>query len=144
MSWNFLDVFDIIVDALELFSSGSGSSGSTSPEKKSLNYDEKPQKKEPKKFRYFTEKISVVALVLAAFWLFIVFKDPLPIQNYTKILVIASLIGVGISLLVFFVLYVLELYYFKTLFNLLFFNCSIIIFFISAVIYAYFKSGLFI
>lgn len=127
MSWNFLEVFDIIVDALKLFSS-SDPSGSTSSDRKSLNYDEKPQKKESKKSRYFTEKISVVALVLAAFWLFIVFKDPLPIRNYTKILVIASLIGVGISLLVFFVLYVLELYYFKTLFNLLFFSCSIIIF----------------
>ncbi|AZB35937.1 branched-chain amino acid ABC transporter substrate-binding protein [Chryseobacterium bernardetii] len=144
MSWNFLDVFDIIVDALELFSSGSGSSGSTSPDKKSLNYNEKPQKRESKEKRYFTEKVSTVALALAVFWLFIVFKDPLPVQNYKQILVVASLIGIGISLLVFFVLHVLELYYFKTLFNLLFFSCSIIIFFISAVIYAYFKSRLFI
>lgn len=139
----FLDLLGIIVDALGLLSSGSGSSSSTS-DRKSLNYNEKPLKKEPKRSKYFTEKVSAVALVLAAFGLFIVFKDPLPVQNYTQTLIVASLIGIGISLLVFFVLYVLELYYFKTLFKLLFFSCSVITFFISAVLYAYFKSGWFI
>lgn len=139
----FLDLLGIIVDALGLLSSGSGSSSSTS-DRKSLNYNEKPLKKEPKRSKYFTEKVSAVALVLAAFGLFIVFKDPLPVQNYTQTLIVASLIGIGISLLVFFVLYVLELYYFKTLFKLLFFSFSVIIFFISAVLCAYFKSGWFI
>lgn len=143
MSWNLLDVFGIIVDALGMLSSGSGPSSSTS-DRNSLNYDEKPIKKESKRSKYFTEKVSAVALVLAAFGLFIVFKDPLPVQNYTQTLVVACLIGTAISLLVFFVLYVLELYYFKTLLKLLLFSCSVIIFFISAVLYTYFRSGWFI
>lgn len=138
-----LDLLGIIVDALGLLSSGSGLSSSTS-DRKSLNYDEKPLKKESKRSKYFTEKVSAVALVLAAFGLFIVFKDPLPVQNYTQTLIVSSLIGIGISLLVFFVLYVLELYYFKTLFKLLLFSCSVIIFFISVILYVYFKSGWFI
>ncbi len=139
----FLDLLDIIVDGLRLLSSGSGSSSSTS-DRKSLNYDEKPLKKESKRSKYFTEKVSAVALVLAAFGLFIVFKDPLPAQNYTQTLVVASLIGTGISLMVFFILHVLELYYFKTLFKLLLFSCSVIAFFVSAVLYIYFRSGFFI
>ncbi|WP_156173290.1 hypothetical protein [Chryseobacterium gallinarum] len=44
MSWNFLDVFDIILDILDLFTSGSRSSS----DKKSLNYDEKSKKEDPK------------------------------------------------------------------------------------------------
>ncbi len=138
-----LDLLGIIVDALGLLSSGLGPSSSTS-DRMSLNYDEKPLKKESKRSKYFTEKVSTVVLVLAALGLFIVFKDPLPVQNYTQTLIVASLIGIGISLLVFFVLYVLELYYFKTLFKLLLFSCSVIIFFISVVLYGYFKSGWFI
>ncbi|MDR6485856.1 glucan phosphoethanolaminetransferase (alkaline phosphatase superfamily) [Chryseobacterium vietnamense] len=135
-----LDLLGIIVDALGLLSSGLGPSSSTS-DRMSLNYDEKPLKKESKRSKYFTEKVSAVVLVLAALGLFIVFKDPLPVQNYTQTLIVASLIGIGISLLVFFVLYVLELYYFKTLFKLFLFSCSVIIFFISVVLYGYFKSG---
>ncbi|GEJ47488.1 MULTISPECIES: branched-chain amino acid ABC transporter substrate-binding protein [unclassified Chryseobacterium] len=141
MSWNFLDVLDVVVDVLELFSSGSGSSSS---DRESLNYDERLQKKESKKSRYFTEKVSAVALALSAFCFFIVFKDPLPSYNYVQTLVVTSLIGTGISFLIFFVLYVMELYYFKTLFKLLLFSCSVIAFFISAVMYIYFKSGLFV
>ncbi|WP_330745649.1 branched-chain amino acid ABC transporter substrate-binding protein [Chryseobacterium sp. CP-77] len=139
----FLDLLSIILDALGLLSSGSGLSSSTS-DRKSLNYNEKPLKKESKRSKYFTEKVSAVALALAAFGLFIVFKDPLPVQNYTQTLIVASLIGIGISLLVFFILYVLELYYFKTLFKLLLFSCSVITFFVSAVLYIYFRSGFFI
>ncbi|QBA21200.1 branched-chain amino acid ABC transporter substrate-binding protein [Chryseobacterium indologenes] len=139
----FLDLLSIILDALGLLSSGSSLSSSTS-DRKSLNYNEKPLKKESKRSKYFTEKVSAVALALAAFGLFIVFKDPLPIQNYTQTLVVASLIGTGISLIVFFILHVLELYYFKTLFKLLLFSCSVIAFFVSAVLYIYFRSGFFI
>ncbi|CAI8886083.1 Branched-chain amino acid ABC transporter substrate-binding protein [Chryseobacterium sp. IT-36CA2] len=137
------DFLDFIFNIFSIFQGGSGLSRST-PDRESLNYDEKPQKKESKRSRYFTEKVSTVILALAAFWLFIVFKDPLPAQNYTPTLVVASLIGISISFLVFFVLHVLELYYFKTLFKLILFSCSVITFFISAVLYIYFKSGLFI
>jgi glucan phosphoethanolaminetransferase (alkaline phosphatase superfamily) len=140
MAWNFLDGLDIIANVLELF----GSDSRSTSDRKNLNYDEKPQQKSSGRSKYFTEKVSAVVLVLAALGLFIVFKDPLPVQNYTQTLIVASLIGIGISLLVFFVLYVLELYYFKTLFKLLLFSCSVIIFFISVVLYGYFKSGWFI
>jgi hypothetical protein len=140
---DFFDLLDTLFSVSGLFQSGSESSRSKA-DRKSLHYDEKPQKKESKRSKYFTEKVSAVALVLAAFYFFIVFKDPLPAQNYTQTLVIASLIGVGVSFLVFFVLYVLELYYFKSLFKLLLFSGSVITFFISAVLYIYFKSGLFI
>ncbi|WP_431608828.1 branched-chain amino acid ABC transporter substrate-binding protein [Chryseobacterium sp. 'Rf worker isolate 10'] len=143
MLGDFLDFLDFIFNISRIFQGGSGLSHST-PDRKSLNYDEKPQKKESKRSKYFTEKVSAVALVLAAFSFFIVFKDPLPAQNYTQTLVVGSLIGTGISFLVFFVLHVLELYYFKTLFKLLLFSCSVIAFFISAVLYIYFKSGFFI
>lgn len=44
MSWNFLDVFDVIFDALELFGSGSGSSRSK-PKRKALNHNVISQKK---------------------------------------------------------------------------------------------------
>ncbi len=143
MLGHFFDLLDTLFSVSGLFQSGSGSSRLSS-ERKSLNYDDKLQKKEFKRSKYFTEKASAVALLLAAFSFFIVFKDPLPVQNYTPTLVVASLIGAGISFLVFFVLHVLKLYYFKTLFKLLFFSCSVIIFIISAILYVYFKSGWFI
>lgn len=47
MSWNFLDIFDIVLDAFGLFSSGSKSSGSK-PKRKALNHNVISQKKEPK------------------------------------------------------------------------------------------------
>ncbi len=143
MLGHFFDLLDTLFSVSGLFQSGSGSSHLSS-KRKSMNYDDKLQKKEFKKSKYFTEKASAVALLLAAFSFFIVFKDPLPIQNYTQTLVVASLIGTGISLIVFFILHVLELYYFKTLFKLLLFSCSVIAFFVSAVLYIYFRSGFFI
>lgn len=140
MSWNFLDVFDVVLNGLEQLGSGSRSTS----DRKSLNYDEKPGKKESKRSGYFTEKVSAVLIVLAAFSFFIVFKDPLPAENYTQTLVVTSLIGVGISFVVFFILHVMELYYFKSIFKLLLFSCSIMGFFISVVMYIYFRSGWFI
>ncbi|MEJ5052581.1 branched-chain amino acid ABC transporter substrate-binding protein [Chryseobacterium culicis] len=140
MSWNFLDVFDVVLNGLELL----GSRSRSTSDRESLNYDEKPGKKESKRSRYFTEKVSVVLMVLAAFSFFIVFKDPLPVENYTQTLVVTSLIGVGISFVVFFILHVMELYYFKSIFKLLLFSCSVMGFFISVVMYIYFRSGWFI
>ncbi|MBP1165014.1 putative membrane protein [Chryseobacterium sp. PvR013] len=140
MSWNFLDVFDVVLNGLELLGSGSRSTS----DRKGLNYDEKPGKKESKRSGYFTEKVSAVLIVLAAFSFFIVFKDPLPVENYTQTLVVTSLIGVGISFVVFFILHVMGLYYFKSIFKLLLFSCSVMGFFISVVMYIYFRSGWFI
>lgn len=140
MAWNFLDGLDIIVDVLELLVSGSRSTS----DRTSLNYDEKSQKKESKKSKYFTEKVSAVFIVLAAFSFFIVFKDPLPAENYIQTLVVTSLIGVVISFVIFFILHVMELYYFKNIIKLLLFSCSVITFFISVIMYIYFRSGWFI
>lgn len=47
MSWNFFDIFDIVLDAFGLFSSGSKSSVSK-PKKKALNHNVISQKKESK------------------------------------------------------------------------------------------------
>ncbi len=47
MSWNLLDVFGFIFDVVELLSSnpGSGARFRSTSDRKSLNYDEKPQKR---------------------------------------------------------------------------------------------------
>lgn len=144
MFWKLFDVLGFIFDVLDIFSSDFGLGSRLSSDRKSLNYDEKPQKKESGRSKYFTEKISAVFIAASAFFFLMVFKDPLPVENDTQTLVVASLIGVGISFLIFFVLYVMELYYFKNIFKLLLFSSSVIAFFISVVLYIYFKSGWFV
>lgn len=144
MFWKLFDVLGFIFDVLDIFSSDFGLGSRLSSDRKSLNYDEKPQKKESGRSKYFTEKISAALIAVSAFFFLMVFKDPLPVENDTQTLVVASLIGVGISFLIFFVLYVMELYYFKNIFKLLLFSSSVIAFFISVVLYIYFKSGWFV
>lgn len=144
MFWKLFDVLGFIFDVLDIFSSDFGLGSRLSSDRKSLNYDEKPQKKESGRSKYFTEKISASLIAASAFFFLMVFKDPLPVENNTQTLVIASLIGVGISFLIFFVLYVMELYYFKNIFKLLLFSSSVIAFFISVILYIYFKSGWFV
>ncbi|MDO3427194.1 branched-chain amino acid ABC transporter substrate-binding protein [Chryseobacterium sp. APV1] len=133
MNWNFLDILDIVFDALELFGSNSSSD---------LSYHEKP--KNEKKKKYFTEKVSAVFLFSSGVLFFFVFKDPLSSEKYVQTLIVASLIGVAISFLLFFVLHSLEKYYFKSVFQWLFFSVSVMSFFISLVLWIYFKSGLFV
>lgn len=128
MNWNFLDILDIVFDALELFGSNSSSD---------LSYHEKPKK-------VFYRKVSAVFLFSSAVLFFFVFKDPLPFEKYVQTLIVASLIGVTISFLLFFVLHSLEKYYFKSVFQWLFFSVSVMSFFISLVLWIYFKSGLFV
>ncbi|MDR6465031.1 hypothetical protein [Chryseobacterium sediminis] len=51
MSWNFLDIFDVVLDVFGLFSSGSKSSLGSSdskPKRKALNHNVISQKKELK------------------------------------------------------------------------------------------------
>lgn len=134
MNWDFLEIFGFVVDALDLLSGNSSSSNE--------GYNEKPKIKKTQK--YLAEKVSAVFLVIASVLLFFVFKDDLPAENYVQTMVVASLIGLAISLLFFFLLYVLEIYYFKNIFQWLFFSCSTILFFVSIVFSVYFKSGLFI
>ncbi|WP_185287321.1 branched-chain amino acid ABC transporter substrate-binding protein [Chryseobacterium lactis] len=144
MFWKLFDVLGFIFDVMDVFSSDFGLGSRLSSDTKSLNYDEKPQKKESGRSKYFTEKISAALIAVSAFFFLMVFKDPLPVENDTQTLVVASLIGVGISFLIFFVLYVMELYYFKNIFKLLLFSSSVIAFFISVVLFIYFKSGWFV
>jgi hypothetical protein len=132
--WNFFDGLGDILNGLDLLLNSSSSL--------KTNYNEKPAKK--KKSKYFTEKVSIGFTVIAAVLLFFVFKDPLPTKNYIQTLIVASLIGVAVSGILFFLLHVLELYYFKSLFKLLLFSGSVILFFISLVLCVYFRSGLFI
>lgn len=121
------------MDVLDVFS-GNSSSGS-------IGYDTKPGN--AKKTKYLVEKISSVLIVIASILLFIVFKDPLPAENYAQTLIVASLIGVAVSLIFFFILHILELYYFRNIFKWLLFSCSVILFFISVILCIYFESGLF-
>ncbi|WP_027386162.1 hypothetical protein [Chryseobacterium gregarium] len=132
MSWNFFEIFDIITDFLGLI--GNVSSDVSDDKKGKI-------KKETK---YFTEKLSSGLLLVSAVLLFFVFKNPLPSENYVQTLIVASLIGLAISLILFFILYTLEKYYFKSVFQWLLFSYSVLLLFISIVLYVYFKSGIFV
>ena len=132
MNWDFFEVTDWISNVVSFGSSSSST----------LNYDDKP--KSGKKIKYLTEKAATVFIAMASVLLFFVFKDPLPQENYCQTLIVASLIGIAASGILFFILYILELYYFKSLFRLVLFSGSAILFFISLVLCVYFKSGLFI
>ncbi|KFF20953.1 hypothetical protein [Chryseobacterium sp. JM1] len=131
MAWDLLETLGNVLDV--------ASSSSSSAR---LNYNSKTSKK--KKSKYFTEKVSAGLIAVAGVLLFFVFKDPLPAENYTQTLIVASLIGTVISGILFFLLYLMEFYYFKSFFKLLFFSGSVILFFISLVLCVYFKSGVFI
>jgi len=135
MAWDLLEALGNILNVLDLFASSSSSSAR-------INYNDQPTKK--KKTKYLTEKISTGFIVAAVVLLFFVFEDPLPEKNYLQTLIVISLIGTAVSSVLFFLLHVLELYYFKNLFKLLLFSSSVILFFISLVLCIYFRSGLFL
>jgi uncharacterized membrane-anchored protein len=132
MSWKFFEIFGVLTDVLRFV-------GSLSSD---VSDDEKVKIK--KKTKHFTEKLSSGLLVVSAVLLFYVFKNPLPSENYVQTLIIASLIGLAISLVLFFILYTLKKYYFKSVFQWLLFTFSIILFFISCALFLYFKSGIFL
>ncbi|HCM36119.1 MAG TPA: hypothetical protein DF603_18420 [Chryseobacterium sp.] len=62
----------------------------------------------------------------------------MPAENYVQTLIVTSLIGFAISGVFFFILNLMELYYFKNVFKLLLFSCSVIAFFIALVMCVYF------
>lgn len=88
MNWDFLDVFDILTDVLDLLGNTSTSSESSCEQKALVK----------KKTKYLTEKISAVLLLFSIVLLFFVFKNPLPAENYIQTLMVGLLIGVVISL----------------------------------------------
>lgn len=135
MAWDIFEALGDVLNGVDLLSGSSSSSAR-------LNFTDKTSKK--KKSKYFTEKVSAGLLAVAGVLLFFVFKDPLPAENYTQTLIVASLIGTAISGILFFLLNLMELYDFKNFFKLLLFSGSVILFFISLVLCVYFKSGVFI
>ncbi|WP_027373195.1 MULTISPECIES: hypothetical protein [Chryseobacterium] len=138
MSWSFLDVLEGALSILELFGSKSA------PEGKSLNYDESVQKKSSVRSKYFTEKASAGFILVSVVLFFIAFHRPFRPEDQMQAIMGASLIGVIISALFFFVLHVMELYYFKSAFQWLLFSCSVIVFSIALVLCIYYKSEVFI
>lgn len=134
MNWDFLEIFDVLTDVLDLLGNTSASA--------ETGYAQKAPVK--KKTKYLTEKISTVLLLFSSALLFFVFKDPLPAENHTQTLIVGSLIGVALSLVFFFMLYSLEKYYFKNILQWIFFSGSVILFCVSLVFCMYFKSGIFI
>lgn len=131
MPFNIFDGLDALLDLLTLdFSknSSSKSAGSKKPSKKS---------------KYTTELWSGSFLVIASILYFIVFKDPFPEENYIQSVLICTLIGFAISFILFFSLYHLGLFYFKSLFKLIFFSGSVILLVISFVLFIYYQSGIF-
>lgn len=107
MPFDFLETLGILSDGLDLLSNAS-----------SIGFDDKSKKK--KKSKYFTVKVSTGFILISSVMLFLVFKDSLPAENYVQTLVVCALIGLAISLILFFVLYTLEKYYFKNVFQWLF------------------------
>lgn len=135
MAWDIFEALGDVLNGVDLLSGSSSSSAR-------LNFNDTTSKK--KKSKYFTEKVSAGLMAVAGVLLFFVFKDPLPAENYTQTLIVASLIGTAISGILFFLLNLMELYYFKNFFKLLLFSGSVILFFIALVLCVYFKSGVFI
>jgi hypothetical protein len=131
MPFNIFDGLDALVDLLTLDFSKNSSSRSAVTRKSS------------KKSKYTTELWSGSFLAMASILYFIVFKDPLPEENYVQTLLVCTLIGFLISFVLFFSLYQLGLFYFKSVFKFLLFSFSSVLFTISVVLIVYYKSGLF-
>lgn len=132
MPFNFLDGLDALVDLLTLdFSKNSSSKSAVT-------------KKSSKKSKYTTELWGGSFLLIASILYFIVFKDSLPEENYVQTVLICTLVGFLISFVLFFSLYQLELFYFKSLFKFIFLNGSVILLVISFVLFMYYKSGVFL
>ncbi|WP_404986700.1 branched-chain amino acid ABC transporter substrate-binding protein [Chryseobacterium sp. M5] len=132
MPFNIFDGLDALVDLLTLDFSKNSSSKSAA------------HKKSSKKSKYTIELWSGSFLVIASILYFIVFKDPFPEENYIQSVLICTLIGFAISFILFFSLYHLGLFYFQSLFKLIFFSGSVILLVISFVMFIYYKSEIFL
>ena len=130
MPFDFLDGIELIGDLLSFFGSSSDS--------KSFNEKEKSKKKS----KYMVEWWGGSLLLLSTILFFLVFRNPLPEENFVQTLIVCSIIGFVISFVVFFAFYHLGLYYFKSLFKMLLFSSAMILFVVSIVLWIYFKSGI--
>lgn len=131
MNFDFFDFLDLCGNVLNLFNGGSSDT---------IRYDLPDKKKERK---YVFEKISTVLYLISAVLLFFVFKNPTVSDNYIQAVVIASVLGFAVSLIIFFVLYLFGKYYFKSIFQWLFFSLSVVSLWVSVFLWVYFKSGIF-
>ncbi|RMZ58619.1 branched-chain amino acid ABC transporter substrate-binding protein [Chryseobacterium nematophagum] len=133
MNWNFLEILSFVTDALDLFTRDSSSPelGTSIPASN-------------KKTKYSIEKISFAFLSISAITFVIVFKNSLPEENLNQTIMVISLMGTVLACVLFFILYVFELYYFKNVFQWLFFSCSTILLLVSIIFFIYFRSGLFL
>ncbi len=131
MNFDFFDFLDLCGNVLNLFNGGSSDS---------IHYDLPDKKKERK---YVFEKISTVLYLISAVLLFFVFKNPPVSDNYIQAIVIVSVLGFAVSLIIFFVLYLFGKYYFKSIFQWLFFSLSVVSLWVSVFLWVYFKSGIF-
>ncbi|CAA7193697.1 branched-chain amino acid ABC transporter substrate-binding protein [Chryseobacterium potabilaquae] len=133
MNWDFLEILSLVTDALDLFTKDSSST--------ELGY---PIQTSNKKAKYSVEKISFAFLSISAIIFVIVFENSLPEENLNQTIMVISLMGIVLACLLFFILHVLELYYFKNVFQWLFFSCSTILLLVSIIFFIYFRSGLFL
>lgn len=129
------DLFDGLEVLVEFLSFGSSSKSSSDSEK---------NKKSSKKSKCTTELWIGSFLVIASILYFIVFKNSLPEEDYVQTVLICILIGFAISFILFFSLYHLGIFYFKSLFKLILFSSSVILLVISFVFFMYYQSGIFL
>lgn len=132
MSWNIFDVIGGVFDILDFMG------GSSAP---NWQHDQKARKR--KKSKYKTEIVSAWLAFIGAGMLFSILREPLPVQFPVQTIVIAALIGIFVSSVFCLGLYFLESFYFRNLFSMLFFCCSLILFSSGLVLWVYFSSGLF-
>ncbi|SMP33316.1 branched-chain amino acid ABC transporter substrate-binding protein [Chryseobacterium profundimaris] len=131
MNFDFFDFLDLCGNALNLFNGGSSDP---------IHYD-LPDKK--KKRKYVFEKISAVLYLISAGLFFFVFRNPPVSGNYIQSVAIALVLGFAVSVVIFFVLYLLGKYYFKSVFQWLLFSLSVATLCVSVFLWIYFKSGIF-
>ncbi|MDQ1095468.1 MULTISPECIES: branched-chain amino acid ABC transporter substrate-binding protein [Chryseobacterium] len=133
MPFDFFDALSFFSDFLNLLGNTSSSSGPVR--------DEEYVEKKP---RYIKEIISIRFILISAVLIVLVFKDPLPGAHYIRALAVISFIGIAISCILFFILYMVGKYYFTNVFQWLLFSGSFMLFCISSGWCLYFKSGWFL
>lgn len=130
MSFDFFDLLNTCGNALDLLSDGSSGATNFTRNKK-------------KKTKFIREKISAVLFLFSAVFFFLVFKNPPVSDTYVQSVMVASILGFAVSLMIFFIINLLETYHFKSVFQWLFFSLSVVSFCISVILWIYFNSGIF-
>lgn len=130
MSWNIFDAIEAVFDLLNLLDSPS--------------WRKEQKSKKIKSSKYKLEWTSAGLIFTGSVLLFFIFKEPLPVQYPFQTLFVGILIGIFIASLCCFVMHILTVFYFRSLFSMIFFCVSLILFSSASVLFLYFKSGLFL